>query len=565
MKALILAAGLGTRLRPYTDHRPKALFTINQRPVLARVIDTLYRSGFKAVWVNAHHHHDQIETYVKGTQFPIPVTIFHEVDILGTGGAVRNVAGHWESGPLLVINADVVSDIDPAQVFAFHQNHGCPVTMVMHDRTEFNSVCVDGDDFVTGFNCKASHGQRVMAFTGIHVIERKVLEFLPLQGPAHIIDAYRHMLDAGERIKAYVIADHYWQDIGTPDRYQAAVFDRMAPLAFEAAFGRRPAGPIDRRQLHGDGSDRSWYRLTADSRTLILADHGIRQSEAQQEVDAYVSIGHHLHACGVAVPRIYLHDSCSGLAFVEDLGDEHLQSLASRLDEPLQRQLYRQVIDLWLTMAMKGCRDFDPGWTWQSTHYDRQVILERECRYFMEAFVQDYLGWSWAYDEFGSEFEEIVRRIDRTGIQGFLHRDFQSRNIMVQHRRMVFIDFQGGRLGPIQYDLASLLIDPYADLTQDTRDQLFAYAAAQLDSLYDVNLEKFKAGYELCAVTRNLQILGAFAFLSRMKGKSQFEAYIPAAVGSLVRNLARVPVSLPRLTDAARRIEAHLAQTPAQC
>jgi NDP-sugar pyrophosphorylase family protein len=560
MKALILAAGLGTRLRPYTNHRPKALFTINERPVLGRIIDTLYRSGFEAVWVNAHHHQDQIESYVKGVHFPIPVTVFHEVDILGTGGAVRNVAGHWESGPLLIINADVVSDIDPAQVYAFHQAHGYPVTMVMHDREEFNSVCVDTDDFVAGFNCKARQGQRVMAFTGIHVIERKVLEFLPLQGAAHIIDAYRQMLEAGERIKACVITNHYWQDIGTPARYQAAVFDHMAPRAFEAAFGVRPAGPIDRRQLHGDGSDRNWYRLTSGSCTLILADHGIRQGPEQQEVDAYVSIGRHLHACGVAVPRIYLHDSCSGLAFAEDLGDVHLQSLISRLDEPRQRHLYQQVIDLWLTMAVEGGRHFDPDWTWQSTHYDRQVILERECRYFLEAFVQGFLGWPWTYDEFSSEFEAIARQIDQTQIPGFLHRDFQSRNIMVQHPRMVFIDFQGGRLGPIQYDLASLLIDPYADLSQESQDQLFAYGAARLGSRYGVNLEKFKAGYALCAVARNLQILGAFAFLSRVKGKCQFKAFIPGAVGSLVRNLCRSPVSLPKLTEAARRIEVHLTQ-----
>jgi NDP-sugar pyrophosphorylase family protein len=562
MKALILAAGLGTRLKPYTNRRPKALFTINQRPMLARVIDALHRAGFEAVWVNAHHLYHQIENYIAGTHFPIPVTVFREVDILGTGGALRNVAGHWKSGPLLVINADVVSDIDPARVFAFHQTHGHPVTMVMHDRKEFNSVCVDADDFVSGFNCKDGHGERVMAFTGIHVVDRKVLEFLPIQGAAHIIDAYRRMIESGERIKAWVVADHYWQDIGTPERYRAAVFDHMAPHAFEAAFGTRPKGIIARRQLHGDGSDRNWYRLVHNSQTLIMADHGIRQAEGRQEVDAYVSIGRHLHACGVAVPQIYLYDDCSGLVFVEDIGDTHLQTLIRRMDEAGQGQLYRQVIDLWLTMAMEGRRNFDPLWTCQSTHYDRQIILERECRYFLEAFVQDYLGWQWTYDDFSAEFERIARQIDLAQIPGFLHRDFQSRNIMVQDRRIVFIDFQGGRLGPIQYDLASLLIDPYAALPATLQEQLFAYSAAQLDSRYGANLERFKEGYGLCAVARNLQILGAFAFLSRVKGKRQFETYIPTAVGGLIRNLTQAPVSLPRLTDAALRIEAHLTQKP---
>ena len=559
MNALILAAGLGTRLRPYTDHKPKALFTINQRPVLARAIDALHRAGFAAAWVNAHHLHSQIENYIAETRFPIPVTVFREVDILGTGGALRNVAGHWKSGALLIINADVVSDISPKRVAAFHQSHEHPVTMVMHDREEFNSVCVDADDFVTGFNRKQRPGERLMAFTGIHMVDQKVLEFLPSGGSAHIIDAYRRMLEAGERIKALVVAGHYWQDIGTPERYRAAVFDQMAPSAFEAAFGIRPQGPIVQLELHGDGSDRNWYRLECGSQTLIMADHGIRQAGEWQEVDAYVRIGRHLHACGVSVPRIYLHDSCSGLVFVEDAGDSHLQTSIQRLDEAGQERIYRQVIDQWLTMAVEGRSHFDTRWTCQSTHYDRQIILERECRYFVEAFVQNYLGWKWRYDDFKTEFERLARQIDRTQIQGFLHRDFQSRNIMVQRQRILFIDFQGGRLGPIQYDLASLLIDPYAALPAAAQDQLLAYGANQLSSRYGANQEKFETGYALCAVARNLQILGAFAFLSRVKGKRQFEAYIPAAVNGLVRNVTRATVSLPRLTDAVRKIQDHLA------
>jgi aminoglycoside/choline kinase family phosphotransferase/dTDP-glucose pyrophosphorylase len=564
MKALILAAGLGTRLRPYTNHRPKTLFTINQRPVLAIIVEKLQRAGFSSVLVNAHHHYDQIEEYVANTRFTIPVTTFREVDILGTGGAIRNVADHWKSESLLVINADVVSDIDPARIYGFHQSHGFPVTMVMHDRADFNSVCVDAQDFVTGFHCRGQNHEsnRVMAFTGIHVIDRKVLDFLPGQGPAHIIEAYDAMLKAGERIKACVVRDHYWQDIGAPERYQSAVFDQMAPLAFEAAFGTRPKGSIQRQQLHGDGSDRRWYRLTAGQRTLIMADHGIRTSREQQEADAFISIGRHLYARGIAVPRIYLFDNCAGLAFVEDAGDEHLQTLVGRSEASRQRQLYQQVIDRWITMAMEGSRDFDPRWTYQSTRYDREVILERECRYFLEAFVNTYLGWPWTGDDLRPEFEQIAREIERTEIPGFLHRDFQSRNIMVQNQRICFIDFQGGRLGPIQYDLASLLIDPYAALSLENQDQLKTYGAAQLESRYGVNLEKFHEGYGMCAISRNLQILGAFAFLSRVKGKTRFEKYIPCAVQSLTHNLSRASVSLPKLTAAARKIAGHIAQMP---
>jgi len=562
MKALILAAGLGTRLRPYTNHRPKALFTINQRPLLAMIVEKLQRAGFEAVLVNTHHHYEQIEAYVANARFALPVHTFREVDILGTGGAIRNVADHWKDQSLLVINADVVSDIDLARIYGFHQGHGFPVTMVMHDRADFNSVCVDAQDFITDFHCRGQARNRIMAFTGIHVIDRRVLDFLPNQGPAHIIDAYGRMLEAGERIKACVVSDHYWQDIGVPERCQAAVFDHMAPLAFETAFGTCPQEPIQRKQLHGDGSDRRWYRLKAGQQALIMADHGIRTARSRQEVDAYVRIGQHLHGNGIAVPRIYLHDNCAGLVFVEDVGDEHLQTLAGRSDESERRRIYEQVIDHWITLAVEGHRNFDPLWTFQSTHYDREVILEKECRYFMEAFVQTYLGWPWTYDSLRTEFERIAREIGRTEIPGLLHRDFQSRNIMVQNQRIWFIDFQGARLGPIQYDLASLLIDPYAALPVDTQHQLTAYSLDRLDTRYGVDPVRFSQGYGMCAISRNLQILGAFAFLSRMKGKTQFEKYIPCAVQSLVYNLTRAPVPLPELTAAARKIAGHIAQMP---
>ena len=565
MQALILAAGLGTRLRPYTDHTPKALFTLNQMPLLERTIEALRHAGCNRIVVNTHHLHSQIEAYVAAASLDIPIIACHEEEILGTGGAIRNITEHWQSPDLLIVNADIVHDIDLSRVYGFHRSHDYPVTLVMHNAPEFNTVCVDADDFVTAFACrgKTPDGQRNMAFTGIHVIDRSVLDFLPNQGPAHIIDAYQRMLTHGVRIKACVVEGHYWQDIGTPERYQAAAFDQMAPLAFQAAFGHRPErATIRRRPLQGDGSDRRWYRLEAEGRTLIMVDHGIRTQLGQQEVDAYVDIGRHLASRGIHVPRILLHDGCAGLVFVEDWGDEHLQTLIRRSDDRQKEQYYHQVIDQWSAMAVEGGRDFDPAWTFQTTSYDRQVILDRECRYFVEAFLQSYLHWPQTYDALREEFERLADEIMDTQIKGFLHRDFQSRNMMVHNGRIGIIDFQAGRLGPIQYDLAALIIDPYTALPEHLQSRLRDYAITCLEKLRPFDREKFLRGYALCAISRNLQILGAFAFLSRSKGKRQFEDYIPTAVNSLVRHLSRVAVPFPKLSATAKRAAAHIAQIP---
>ena len=559
MKAMILAAGLGTRLAPFTDHTPKPLFTINQRSLLALTIDRLRSSGCTGIIINTHHKHEQIEAFVASQSFDLPVATRYEPEILGTGGGIRNIAEWWADDPLLVINADIVCDIDLAQVVEYHRAHGQPVTMVMHDHSQFNTVWVEGGGRVVSFDAHPAvqDNVRLMAFTGIHVLDRRVLDFIPRQGFAGIIDAYRALLEAGGTVRAFIPRNHYWRDIGTPQSYQAAAFEQMAPIAFRQAFGAASSGVIERRALHGDGSDRRWYRLTRGRQHLILADHGIRCSLAREEVDAYVSIGRHLHAAGIPVPRIYAFDTCCGLVFLEDLGDRHLQHAVVNGSPRDARKWYRRVIDGWMEMAVNAQTGFDTAWTHQSTHYDRDLILVREARYFCEAFLRDYLGHPIGYDDLGEEFESLADAVIASAVPGFIHRDLQSRNIMVRGDRFWFIDFQGGRLGPIQYDLASLLIDPYVALPPELTIELRDYAVLEMRRRYGTDTQRFVTGYELCAITRNLQALGAFAFLSRCKGKRAFEAYIPPAVKRLQYNLDHLQsTALPGLTavvaDAAR-------------
>ncbi len=553
---MILAAGLGTRLRPYTEHTPKPLFTIGRRPVLAITIDKLLRAGCHSIVINTHHLHRQIEAFIAANDFPIPVRTRHEPDILGTGGGIRNIADVWDNGPLLVINADIVSDIDLAAVYRYHGAHSHPVTMVMHDHQRFNSVAVDSAGYVTGFGEADDHDSaRRLAFTGIHVLDRRVLAFLPDRGPAHIINAYRDMLGAGLRIKAYEVRQHSWYDIGTPRSYLDAVYDHMAPSAFKAAFGRPPAARLQKQPIAGDGSDRRWYRISDGHHSLVMADHGIRTTSDTQEVDAYISIGTHLASRGIALPRIHAWDRHAGLVFLQDAGDTHLQSVAAGADTAQRRTFYHRVLDQWALMATRGADGFDTAWCHQTPYYDQGVVLRNECRYFMEAFVQGYLGKGMEYQALQTEFEMLARTIMAKETRGFVHRDFQSRNIMVQDDRIYFIDFQGGRIGPIQYDLASLLIDPYTALSAGLQAELLAYAVQKLQGLIRFDTDDFRTGYDLCAVSRNLQILGAFAHLSRNKGKTRFEAYIPQAVRNLVHNLSCLQsVSLPKLRRLAKEI-----------
>ena len=136
-------------------------------------------------------------------------------------------------------------------------------------------------------------------------------------------------------------------------------------------------------------------------------------------------------------------------------------------------------------------------------------------------------------------------------VTGLMHRDMQSRNIMIRREEIYFIDYQSARTGPFQYDLASLLIDPYVTLDRHVQGQLLEYAVQKLGMDHPTS-EEFLETYRYCCLTRNLQILGAFGFLSRVKGKTGFEAHIPAAVKSLKFILSQLNCrKLKKLADLA--------------
>lgn len=556
MKALILAAGLGSRLQPYTAVTPKCLFPIDGRPLLEIIIRNLQEAGCSEVVINTHHLAQKIENFLAGRNYEIPVVTRYEPQILGTGGAIRNVADFWDDAPFLVVNSDIFTDIRLKDVYAFHLRHPHPATLVLYDDPQFNTVRIDPDGRIIGFDHPGGPAQprpyTGLTFTGIQVLDPEVLSFIPDSGFSSSIDMYANLLSDGRKLKAYLAPSHSWTDIGTPERYRQAVLNRMAPQAFQRAFGPDVPRSIACVSLSGDGSDRRWYRLTAGSCSLILADHGIRTQDAPCEVDSFVAIGRHLLRRGIPVPEIFLYDAFSGLVFLEDLGDKSLQSVVARNDDPTEtRTSYRMIIDILTKLSVAGAVGFDPEWTYQTPDYNRTLIIEKECRYFVDAFLNGHLNRKVPFEELAGEFADLADKALRFAVTGLMHRDLQSRNIMQKNGQFYLIDFQGSRIGPIQYDLASLLIDPYVQLPLWMQDELLEYGFARLAAAgAAVSRVDFYAGYRYCALTRNLQMLGAFGYLSRVKAKTYFDTFIPPALKTLRENLGRTPGEFPRLLEA---------------
>jgi aminoglycoside/choline kinase family phosphotransferase/dTDP-glucose pyrophosphorylase len=566
MKALVLAAGMGTRLLPYTRFTPKPLFTLAGRPLLAHHIEQLRAGGCEAVVVNTHHLHAAVEAFVRSGRFGIPVHTRHEPQLLGTGGAIGNLRDFWNERPFFVVNADIHHAVDLRAVYAAHAASTAAATLVLVDDPEFNTVSIDRDGRIRAFaRSRADAPAGALTFTGIQVLDPVVLDYLPDGGPGDSIAAFRAMLADGRRLNA-LVTRRPWLDLGTPDRYRRAARDACATAAWITAFDRLPGRPPTWEPLEGGGSDREWFRIRGPEGTLVAVDHGLRTDTRTAEVDAFADIGAHLKRRGVAVPAQYAADRFAGIVVVEDLGSTHLHAVVgSAPDRDTVLAIYRTVIDELVRLATEGVRGFDPGWTWQSPRYDRGVVLERECRYFCERFLADYAGVRTTFADLSDEFGRLADGIEEDAVGGFLHRDVQSRNIMLKGYRPHFIDFQGGRLGPVQYDLASLLIDPYVGLSSDEQERLYAHALARFSRVLPIDPVGFRRGYDFCALSRNLQALGAFAFLSRVKRKPQFEAYIPAALHGLAARMEIfAPPGFPKLKAAVAEARSKLGVTSSE-
>jgi mannose-1-phosphate guanylyltransferase len=214
MQAMLLAAGFGTRLRPYTLFRPKPLFPILNVPLLHILLEKLTDAGCNRVVVNGHHLADQIQAALAGRE---NVFFQYEPEILGTGGSLRRALENLEDDPLLVMNGDLYHEIDLHALYAHHLNSPCPVTMAMHDFARFNSVHVRGAR-VTQFSGENREENDLLAFTGIHVVDRSVIEMIPGQGFFHIIDLYKELAAQGQ-VGVFRTDGSMWRDIGTPEDY----------------------------------------------------------------------------------------------------------------------------------------------------------------------------------------------------------------------------------------------------------------------------------------------------------------------------------------------------------
>ncbi len=233
MKAMILAAGLGTRLRPLTDNRPKALVEVAGRTLLEITLSRLRDQGVRDVIVNVHHFAEMIVDYLEANRnFGMHIEVSREDVLLDTGGGVKKAAYFFlqDSGreePFIVHNVDVISTIDLGRMARFHRDHQALATLAVQHRETSRYLVFDEQMRLCGrrpdHKPAAQTQGRVqeLAFSGIHIVSPRLLGMMSEEGAFSIIAAYLRLAAGGEKILGFEDDHAYWCDLGRPESIEA--------------------------------------------------------------------------------------------------------------------------------------------------------------------------------------------------------------------------------------------------------------------------------------------------------------------------------------------------------
>ncbi|HZP17964.1 MAG TPA: nucleotidyltransferase family protein [Terriglobales bacterium] len=234
---MVLAAGLGTRLRPLTDNRPKALVEVAGRTLLEIAVTRLRDFGIREVIVNAHHFAGMIEDFLKSNQnFGMRIEVSREDVLLDTGGGLKKAGWFLEESnePFLLHNVDVISTIDFRRMLEFHQQHQALATLAVQDRKTSRYLLFDDGPQLCGRRSGESPAAEIVrpaaslkarAFCGVHVLSPRLLSLMTESGVFSIIDVYLRLAGQGERIVGFDADGYYWRDLGKPENVALAAKD----------------------------------------------------------------------------------------------------------------------------------------------------------------------------------------------------------------------------------------------------------------------------------------------------------------------------------------------------
>ncbi len=323
---------------------------------------------------------------------------------------------------------------------------------------------------------------------------------------------------------------------------------------FEEHFGKTPKSVIP---LEGDGSSRTMFRLVGEDYETAVGVAGPDHEENR----AFLSYSDAFKKAGLPVPQIYGANEDAGVYLVEDLGDttlfEALTSERKKAGGEFPESilpLYRRVVEELPRFQIEGGKAVDYSVAYPRSAFDRQSILW-DLNYFKYHFLK-LARIPFNESRLEKDFKRFTTFLLKADRRHFLYRDFQSRNVMVREGEPWFIDYQGGRRGALQYDVASLLYDAKAALPEEVRDALLEHYLDALEGHISVNRKAFREHYRGYVLVRVMQAMGAYGYRGFFERKVRFLESVPPAIANVEQLLTRggMPIELPELRAVFERI-----------
>ena len=300
-------------------------------------------------------------------------------------------------------------------------------------------------------------------------------------------------------------------------------------------------------KMPGSGSSREYYRITGSGSSAI----GTINRDHAENI-AFLELSRHFSSLGLPVPEIYLTDLDSHAYLQEDLGDltlfDHLVRVRDNGAFPGGlRETYRRSLTALQDFQITGARGLDFSICYPRSAFDRQS-MKWDLSYFKYYFLK-LADIPFHEQRLEDDFNTLIGFLLAQDTGYFMYRDFQSRNIMLRDHEPVFIDYQGGRKGALQYDVASLLYDAKADIPPDVREELLEHYIVQLARFPEVNRDAFRESYHAYVLIRIMQAMGAYGFRGFYEKKAHFLLSIPYALEHLgwILQHAELPVRIPEL------------------
>lgn len=508
-KAIVLAAGLGTRLRPFTCITPKPLMPVWGEPMLARIVATLRAWGVEEIVVNSHHLHNQVDAWCAANG----CRVSHEPEILGTGGVLNPLRAWLAGDDFYLVNGDIVVEgVDECPFDGGASSSADVIGQCLVTEEGPRTVEVEPDrGLVTCWHSPDAGCRGTFTYCGVALLSPAILDYVAPAGFSSIIDAYEKASMEGRFVKAISPGSLLWSDLGTVDSYMevnrsgeenAYAYIPQVKAAVEAISGRAVA-PGEIEFLGARGSDRCFFRLGGKA-VAIVYDDAKRAENAK-----YASHARWLKAKGVPVPEVFADLPEQKTLVLEWAGLERKMSL----DE------YAKVVAAlakFNALDASGL-DLEPAFGPDLYKWERDL------------FAEHCLGARFAMEcpkAVAVELEAVAEKLAREPVR-LVHRDFQSTNVLWRNAEFGIIDFQGMRLGPAVYDLASLLYDPYVEMSEKARSALAALYGKESGRPEVPDVLPF------AAVERLVQALGAYGRLASV-GQTGFSRYVMPALENLL-------------------------------